>query len=429
LSTVRILTMTSDPSWLIDNGHGGVLVDIDDGHVPENLPRDTPTKLVDYPWLFARKEEAGVHIFQGALPESLVDAAYHKTIDASQPSWGDYVTLTEVQKCWDSDDGKVDDLVTKLAAQYLKLTMDSNPSLRLTKNGKATKQQDQCSALWTAEDLHVIHGVAVWALESTEGAQVPYHLDYAEQIRYESNLIVPPLMAGTLQCTKDRLIGGDFLISLQGIPHYLRHGYKATTIDDEMIHIPYQYNQLLCHYGNLPHASAKVQKIEGSQRRVIVGFNVFGHDFGALVQKAPEHSDAFRRKVQVQRAFSNKTMSLQQVKQNKGFAKLLVLAKRERIKQEFQEARQSIAQDLPSRLPATVQDLMTFYDDNNRESCWPSSQVDVQVFLHHQIDEGNFQVVNLENLPQRTSRKDLISPMALIGLLPLRSDTNISPRA
>jgi hypothetical protein len=433
---------------------GGVFVDFDDGHLPENLPRATPTKLVDYPWLFVQKT-ARVHVFQGALPESLVDAAYHKTVDSQHPSWGDYVTLSQIQNFWDStslDENDIDndtgrnsrrdgsnsnsnsnikpaDLVVRLAAHYLKLTMDSNPALQFKKNGETIEQQGQCSALWRADDLHKVHGVAVWALAAKVGSQVPYHLDYAEQIRYESNLIVPPLLAGTLQCTKDALIGGDFLVSLEGIPHYQRHGYKATAIDEEMIRIPYQYNQLACHHGNLPHASTKIQEIKGSQRRVIVGFNVFGHDFGQIVQKAPEHSDAFRRKVQVQRAFSNKKMTLQQVQQNKVLSKLLVLAKRERIKQEFQQAQQRIAKDLPDRLPATVHDLMTLYYDNNRGSCWPSSRVDVQVFLHHQIKEGKFHVVNLESLPGGTSRKDLISPMALIDLSPLHSKINSSLRS
>lgn len=39
-----------------------------------------------------------------------------------------------------------------------------------------------------------------------------------------------------------------------------------------------------------------------SPSRVIVGFNVFGHDVGSLVSKAPEHSRAFHRRVRLYRS-------------------------------------------------------------------------------------------------------------------------------
>jgi hypothetical protein len=51
------------------------------------------------------------------------------------------------------------------------------------------------------EDLlhNRIHDVGVWALSAPkEQSHVEYHVDYAELVRYETNLIYPPLYGGTL---------------------------------------------------------------------------------------------------------------------------------------------------------------------------------------------------------------------------------------
>lgn len=50
--------------------------------------------------------------------------------------------------------------------------------------------------------LEKAHGVAVWALSSHPGQSVQYHIDYAELLRYEYNVTVPPLFAGTIQCSE-----------------------------------------------------------------------------------------------------------------------------------------------------------------------------------------------------------------------------------
>jgi hypothetical protein len=62
----------------------------------------------------------------------------------------------------------------------------------------------------TEEDLlhNRIHGVGVWVfLAAKEQPQVEYHVDYVELVRYETNLIYPPLYGGTLHCS--RLVGRD----------------------------------------------------------------------------------------------------------------------------------------------------------------------------------------------------------------------------
>lgn len=220
--------------------------------------------------------------------------------------------------------------------------------------------------------------------------------DYAEQIRYEANLIVPPLVAGTLQCTKDRMDGGDFFVSLRGIPHYAESGYKskkqALDMDDSAIcTIPFKYNQMICHLGNLPHGSTKIEKIDGDQLRVIVGFNAFDKKSGPIVRQAPEHSAAFRRKVHVQKLFS-RDASFQSIKRNKPLARLLVLAKREKVKREFRQAQDRLEKEIPGLLPSTVQELVDHFFKTSSDSSWPSTPTDLQVYLHHQILKGHYRI-------------------------------------
>lgn len=216
------------------------------------------------------------------------------------------------------------------------------------------------SPLLSSTSKDQLHGVAVWILASDIGSQVPYHLDYAEQVRYQSNVIVPPVVAGTLHCTppsvlvsssssptdKDNpttttttMTGGDFCIHLQGLEHYYRHGYKemkqplganALAEDPDWITIPYRFNRMICASGHLPHMSTRIEDIavpasttatnqnqtkKGSEmstttasppprppiKRVIIGLNAFFPDVGPLVQQAPEHSEAFRQMVRESR--------------------------------------------------------------------------------------------------------------------------------
>jgi hypothetical protein len=222
--------------------------------------------------------------------------------------------------------------------------------------------------------------------------------------------------------------GGDFYVSLKGIPHYGESGYKskkqALDMEDPAIcTIPFKYNQLVCHLGNLPHGSTKIEKIYGDQLRVIVGFNVFCKKSGPIVQQAPEHSAAFRRKVQVQKLFSRDT-SLQSIKQNKPFARLLVLAKREKIKHEFKQAQDRLANEIPRLLPSTVQELVDHFCSTSSNSSWPPTPVDLQVYVHHQILKGQYRVASIgeDRVSIAKGRvrndKDLVSVKATIELAP-----------
>ncbi len=83
----------------------------------------------------------------------------------------------------------------------------------------------------------------MWCLASGLTNQVEYHIDYAELYRftlpglpchifcrYETNIIHPPLYAGTCQVSPlaaGEMIGGDFYANSRGLDHYKEFGYKG----------------------------------------------------------------------------------------------------------------------------------------------------------------------------------------------------------
>jgi hypothetical protein len=272
---------------------GGVVLPFDDGHIPETFSGDegTPTRIVNYPDWFENRNYS-VYVYNDAIPVDLVDALYLKTCQESKHNaWGDYVTVSEVESYWRSRDKKNENerknrnnddketdknILVEVVARYLQLaTKKGAPyACKLTLHGESADD----ALTEENELLKRSHGVAVWGLISEVGTKVDYHLDYAEQIRYQYNVINPPLLAGTLQCTRDKVDGGSYLVALDGIDHYKRHGYKGKKkcVDQkDLIEIPYRFNQMILHRGNLPHCSTKIENIHGDQRRVIIGFNVF----------------------------------------------------------------------------------------------------------------------------------------------------------
>mmetsp|Transcript_19769 Transcript_19769/g.42933 ORF Transcript_19769/g.42933 Transcript_19769/m.42933 type:complete len:479 (+) Transcript_19769:9-1445(+) len=332
-----------------------------------------------------------------------------------------------------------------------------------------------CTPLFhKSQILKEAHGVAVWALSSNPGDSVQYHMDYAELLRYEFNVTVPPLWAGTLQCSalwnddqssssdnqcdlsqcntsQNSMRGGEFCVNLRGLEHYAEHGYKGNLSGDPMggwkrpddavtgrclsgrvhiddsqwVTIPYAFNRGIVHRGELPHLSAPIEcigaqdksSLEGDDNctspplsRVIVGFNVFGHDVGARIAKAPEHSKPFRRKVRLYRSTINtctnknmsdgkkscqKGMDLSQLRKNKGLTKLLVLAKREKVKEELRRNQEQLScriwrrmlshhgQDRPLLQVADLAEEFGHHNDG-LDGVWPKT-VDVHVQLHHMI--------------------------------------------
>lgn len=237
---------------------------------------------------------------------------------------------------------------------------------------------------------------------------------------------MPPLLAGTLQCTRDTIEGGDFYVSLKGIPDYRIHGYKSKLKkldlnESNFVTVPYRFNQITCFLGNLPHGSTKIDKIHGSQKRTIVGFNVCCMISGPVVMQAPEHSSKFRRKVQVEKLLS-RNMTLNRIKNNKPLAKLLVLAKRKKIKDDFRRAQEKLGKEIPGLLPCRVQDLIDRFCSKTA-SQWPVSPADLQVYLYHQIVDGKYRIhIDGRHIGGTKDRIDeMVSPLATLGLPDERS--------
>jgi hypothetical protein len=393
---------------------GGRLIDWDDGHVPETLDETTaPTKLVEYPEFF---QDARVCVFDNVVDEHLVDALYNVTAAhrEERKPWGTYVTKSQIQELWeqgseedthavsnhcDYNDNK-DHLALLAAAAFFEHAMTTTkvPSQHYSSPASSFRP-----LLSPQQFDQRVHGVAIWALPASQGSSVPYHLDYAEQVRYASNVIVPPFLAGTLQCSRSALVGGDFCVSLEGLSHYEKHGYKSKkqviledTNNNNMLVIPYHYNRLTMHSGHLPHASTRVETIQNpQQQRVIVGFNVFGHDVGQLVQDCPEHSPAFHDMIQRLRKehtnSKNTTFSLETIRAHPALAQRLVLAKRAKIKAELLQAQEELdervchylqrrRQDPPNEtttIPTIIADLVSEFARS--DGSWPRSD---DVYAH-----------------------------------------------
>jgi hypothetical protein len=130
--------------------------------------------------------------------------------------------------------------------------------------------------------------------------------------RYETNIIHPPLYAGTAHLSPPEVMmrGGHFMVNTNGIDHYRKFGYKARmqpglqddidgNEDGSWIRVPYRYNRGILHDGDFPHLSTPVESIDPFSRRVILGFNCFTEEVGPCCLRAPEHSDAFNRTVKL----------------------------------------------------------------------------------------------------------------------------------
>jgi len=486
-----------------------------------------------------------VRVYDNALPPQLLDELYRCTTNGGTKSkpWGTYVAFEEALE-WRrkhvGSDGKVhiermvgtcvdkvgdNDGIEAEQQSHVYSTAATNARIHrhtlavaviallmvdLATNDEDTSEEDTASKRQptstipsnanpphllspSASLLEEAHGVAVWALSSSDGCEVRYHVDYAELLRYEHNITVPPLLAGTVHCTdfysgssplqgedanngekhdggghrvKCHMDGGDFAANLGGLGHYEAHGYKgirsgndrggwidpfvcganaAPAASPSRIHskqpfhdeetnwvtIPYCYNRAIFHHGHLPHLSTPIKSIskdsQGEKKsRVILGLNVFGHDVGPAVSQAPEHSDAFRRKVRMYRALLRKSascsnvddrscsgnpqpsngLSMESVRKNKALSKLLILAKRERIKQDLRERQEQLTKQIwdileeescfeqnddkegKRRKAVAVGEIMARLGNHNDDQhgsmngTWPSP-TDVQVHLHH----------------------------------------------
>ncbi|GAX18172.1 hypothetical protein FisN_25Hh156 [Fistulifera solaris] len=418
----------------------GQFVPWDDGHVPVNLrhTEDYQSTLLVRDPTYHQQHQSEVHTIDESVHESLVDAIYEYTVQQSTP-WGAYVRIDQIQEEWNrhgtscalpasssisntKETSSKEEMFVKVAAAYFHRVLQVF--------------QDEKDHLASNVDAH---GIAVWGLAAKEGSQVTYHLDYAEQLRYQCNVIVPPIYAGTLQCSKiANMEGGCYCVHTAGLQHYEKYGFKGKKsgyvsstelllneeyLEGRWVTIPYRYNRMIVQRGHLPHLSTPIASLPPGQQRVIVGFNVFRHDVGPFVERAPEHSSAFRRRVALQgileRNMAGPALSLESVRSNPALAKLLVQAKRFQIKNELlfrqNELDERIDLILRKEGPKCVGDLIEGLA--RQDGDWPNAD-DVHVHIHRRCKEGRWMPLR-QNESEPVQHK-LMTTVALISL----SETN-----
>jgi hypothetical protein len=326
------------------------------------------------------------------------------------------------------------------------------PELNVPMGVRTRSDHDRCSDdhNTSCSILDEAHGIAIWALASEIGSEVPYHIDYAELLRYETGIIVPPIIAGTWHCTHNHnhtsFRGGDYfvVVSGNGLDHYYKHGYKgklsplnetddhpyfsSSLVDEhksnDVLQIKYEFNRMICQSGHLPHWSTRVEEpvknassVSDSMQenvRVIVGFNVFLHDVGPVIQQAPEHSDAFRRRVNDQKR-NNPNLTLQAFTNNPQLRRLLILAKRQKSLNNFKRAQKELDDRMQQFINIkneriTVGQLIDAFTPPDNTDHWPYDGNDVLVHIYNACKKGTLRFTGADDREQpftKLIRKDL----------------------
>lgn len=330
------------------------------GGRPGRLARDLP-----------RSRRGAFRIFDGAVSVRTADLLYQSAVQAKV--WGVYVPTSELrleqgggERAHELLPGSESTGSAEDAETYRRLL--ARLAVQEFLVDKATP------GLIAREDWAATHGVAVWVIASDCDDETEYHLDYAEQVRYETNVIVPPIYGATLHVSPLRnasdaqdcsvefggqalgiadeqaarsvgeFDGGGFHVNVSGLAHYDAYGYKTRkkgkVTTDELEarseqepgwhRVAYKYRRGILCDGEFPHFSGRVRSLpdmrvpaadrrvealaSGSEdlpmKRVVVGFNLFPLEIGAFVQKFPEHSSAFNKYVKLSQSAVKQTKLL-----------------------------------------------------------------------------------------------------------------------
>lgn len=362
-----------------DVGYGIWIDDwIGDGHVPE-LHMNQTNNMVEYPF---HREHCACSVMNDVVEDERLLSAFVSHVEKEmpeQPSWGTYVQMKELLhyshlKNYDNSHVDMHSLAVAMTWHWLQSVIANSQNsapvnkavydihVDIEKGGSVSMDDGFLSKRLHANLMEgKIHGISVWILISRqEGQEVPYHIDYAEWLRYRYNVIVPPMYAGTLHLSKDVYVGsGDFACQLSTYTHYEKYGYKGCKhsqhpnggytgiqVNDIMkdssrkvywdefskwLTVPYKYNRGIIMTGQLPHLSTAT-KPGMKEPRIVMGFNIFGVDVGRYVEEAPEHSAIFQQKVLQCRR--RNMISIQSILSSSRFKdKLNKVQNREKLKQ------------------------------------------------------------------------------------------------
>ena len=292
---------------------------IDDGQKPGNTTAST--QLVKN---LNKASTKFLLVFDGLVSSEWCSRAYKYALEKQRP-WGVYVTKAEAINRTEFDTESLyhaGEVERSIAIEYARALIYEKGVMDLF----LYSYFPLCFTLaiclsctgapHLSTDFDRIHGTVVWCLQSAASDNVTYHIDYAELYRYETNIIHPPLYAGTAHISprSNRMRGGHFMANMEGLEHYKRFGYKGRLVSEEKleqdiddngdwIRVGYKENRGILHDGDLPHLSTQVDSIEEG-KRVILGFNCFTDVVGPCCERAPEHSDAFNRTVKLYQALA-----------------------------------------------------------------------------------------------------------------------------
>lgn len=188
-----------------------------------------------------------------------------------------------------------------------------------------------------------VHGFEVWAVRGPAGHEVRYHIDYAEWHRKQTNIVCPPLFAITIQVSpvggsaedgsppvgapaegeagaapagarlEGPMEGGEYGANCRGLEHYSRFGYKSVRVPipdglpiadwndphSGWVKVPYRFNRAVMHPGEWPHLATRVARLPPGVQRVVIGINPFTEYAGRSEMAAPQHSEAFRKQLRL----------------------------------------------------------------------------------------------------------------------------------
>lgn len=307
-----------------------IMVPWDDGFTPSGCSGKSGKMIRDQ----ERSTPSAFCVIDHAVGRETADLLYASAVKARV--WGVYVPTAELSF---ADQSVASNKETTATADH---SVDDDESYRRSLARRAVQELlvDKASSVISPDDWTNTHGVAVWVIASDCNDETEYHLDYAELVRYETNVIMPPLYGATLHVSplrnegttdanqddedQDRLSdfeGGGFYVNVNGLEHYRQYGYKtrlARKLSTDTLeavskteqgwhHVPYAYRRGIICDGEFPHFSGRVRSLPAAEsqdpvKRVVVGFNLFPPEIGAFVEKFPEHSNAFNKYIKVSQA-------------------------------------------------------------------------------------------------------------------------------
>ena len=449
---------------------GSCFCPLDDGHTPEGLSKGEECYVK-----YSSEAAPTVHVTDEAVSPGVCRAWYETMTTADNPAWGTYVTLDEIYENWrknvalspscssstttttttqssssSSSSSLLEShrhaLAVEVASVLVRqawelqesqtdraLTTPPAISYTLGKDGTSvceTRHQHNRNARHTIPTMPLwwrernAHGVAVWALASQQGAAVPYHVDYAEQVRYSRGILSCPLWGGVLHCSPGTMTGGDYYVYLkppvESMAHYQKHGYKAQRQELDLsksVRIAYRTNRLISQAGYLSHGSTAVTHMSKETRhRVVVGLNVFGADVASVVQRWPEHSPQFNawvKSLRQARSEKDARVSLHTLVKNHPRVARQWLKRQRQI--AFQKAAQQLEADVETLLVKShtadgvcISQIQTACANPKDDGAYPSP-TDVLVFVEQQCRQGKLRIL----------KGNLDGNDAMIGLVPM----------